>query len=58
MKTRSLVALASALLCAAAVSFSSTAGAQDMSADLVIVNANVHTLEKSRPAGDSQTPTQ
>ncbi|MDQ3907361.1 MAG: amidohydrolase [Acidobacteriota bacterium] len=54
MKTRSLVALAVApLLCAAALSFNTRAGSQSMSADLVIINANVHTLEKSQPAAEA-----
>ncbi|HEX8160600.1 MAG TPA: amidohydrolase [Pyrinomonadaceae bacterium] len=52
MKTKSLAALAVALcLCAAARV--PPAGAQNMTADLIIVNANVHTLDKQRPTAEA-----
>ncbi|MDQ3908100.1 MAG: amidohydrolase [Acidobacteriota bacterium] len=53
MKIRSLVAASLALLCASAVSFNTRMEAQDVSADLVIVNANVRTLEKSQPNAEA-----
>ncbi|HEY0098143.1 MAG TPA: amidohydrolase [Pyrinomonadaceae bacterium] len=49
MKTKSLISLAVASCLLSLVAFNPHAGAQNMSADLVIVNANVHTLDKARP---------
>jgi predicted amidohydrolase YtcJ len=54
MKTKSLVALALApLLCVASLSFNTRTRAQSMTADLVIINANIHTLDKSQPVAEA-----
>jgi predicted amidohydrolase YtcJ len=49
MKIRSLISLAIATCLLAGAFHSDAVSAQQMSADLVIVNANVHTLDKARP---------
>jgi predicted amidohydrolase YtcJ len=50
MKIRSLISLAVASCLLSAAAFDPrAASAQQMSADLVIVNANVHTLDRTRP---------
>lgn len=49
MKIRPLISLALASCLLSAVAYSPRASAQNVSADLVIVNANVHTLDKARP---------
>jgi predicted amidohydrolase YtcJ len=53
MKIKSLVSLSVASCLLAAVTFNRPTSAQNMSADLVIVNANVHTLDKARPRADA-----
>ncbi|HEX8424303.1 MAG TPA: amidohydrolase [Pyrinomonadaceae bacterium] len=49
MKIRSLISLVAASCLLGAAAFSPRTRAQNMNADLVIVNANVHTLDKARP---------
>jgi predicted amidohydrolase YtcJ len=54
MKTKSLVAfVVASLLCVAAPSFNTPSGAQSMTADLVIINANVRTLDKAQPVAEA-----
>jgi predicted amidohydrolase YtcJ len=52
MKTKSLVSLALAS-CLLASTFGTRAKAQTMLADLVIVNARVHTLDRARPEAEA-----
>jgi hypothetical protein len=50
MKTKTLAAVALCLCAAARVP---PAGAQNMTADLIIVNANVHTMDRRRPSAEA-----
>ncbi|MFL6227828.1 MAG: amidohydrolase [Pyrinomonadaceae bacterium] len=52
MKAKLLVSLCVAS-CLCAATFNPRAGAQVMTADLVIINANVHTLDKQRPTAEA-----
>jgi predicted amidohydrolase YtcJ len=54
MKTKTLFALlVASCLVVAALTFNPRTGAQSMQADLVIINANVHTMDKQRPTAEA-----